>query len=69
MTGSRTTCREPLLALLTALVALFVVTPMVVSVLAGLVSNYSTGLRSGLTLRWFVQVWDSYGGTVGASLS
>lgn len=69
MSSARTTRREPLLALLTAAVVVFVVTPMIVSVLAGLVVNYSTGLRSGLTVRWFVQVWDSYGGTVGASLA
>ncbi|KAF1021555.1 MAG: Inner membrane ABC transporter permease protein YdcV [Paracidovorax wautersii] len=42
--------------------------PIVLSVAAGLVNNYATGLRSGLTLRWLAEVWDNYGGTVGLSL-
>jgi len=37
--------------------------------MAGLVNNYSTGLKSGLTLRWLGEVWDNYGGTVGWSLA
>lgn len=60
---------SPLLLVVTLLVTLFMVAPMVVSVLAGLVNNYSGGLRSGLTLRWLEQVWESYGSTVGASLA
>ena len=56
------------LAALTGLVTLFMLAPMVLSVMAGLVHNYSVGIRSGLTLRWLAEVWDSYGGTVGASL-
>jgi putative spermidine/putrescine transport system permease protein len=36
--------------------------------MAGLVENYSVGIRSGLTLRWLQEVWDNYGNTVGASL-
>jgi putative spermidine/putrescine transport system permease protein len=54
--------------LLTALVAVFMVAPIALSVLAGLVNNYSAGLQSGLTLRWLGEVWALYGGTVGASL-
>lgn len=42
--------------------------PILVSVMAGLVNNYNRGLESGLTLRWVRQVWEVYGGTVGASL-
>jgi putative spermidine/putrescine transport system permease protein len=53
---------------LTALVALFMVAPIALSVMAGLVNNYSAGLRSGFTLRWIGEVWDHYGGTVGWSL-
>ncbi len=61
--------QAPLLLLgLTALVALFMVAPIGLSVMAGLVNNYSTGLRSGLTLRWLGEVWENYGGTVGWSL-
>ena len=58
----------PLLALLTAAVALFMLIPIGLSVLAGLVVNYNAGLKSGLTLRWLGEVWETYGGTVGASL-
>jgi putative spermidine/putrescine transport system permease protein len=53
---------------LTALVAVFMIAPIALSVLAGLVNNYSVGLKSGLTLRWLHEVWDNYGGTVGWSL-
>lgn len=60
--------RAPLLFSITALVTLFTVAPMVLSVTAGLVNNYSTGLASGLTLRWFEEVWGNYGDTVGRSL-
>jgi len=42
--------------------------PIALSVMAGLVNNYSAGLKSGLTLRWLSEVWENYGGTVGASL-
>ncbi|CAN7451371.1 ABC transporter permease [Polaromonas sp. LjRoot131] len=59
---------SPLLMLLTALVAVFMLAPIALSVLAGLVNNYSAGLKSGLTLRWLVEVWELYGGTVAASL-
>ena len=58
----------PLLAL-TALVAVFMLAPIALSVMAGLVNNYSTGLSSGLTARWLGEVWDLYGGTVGWSLA
>jgi putative spermidine/putrescine transport system permease protein len=53
---------------LTALVSVFMLAPIALSVLAGLVNNYSTGLASGLTLRWISEVLDVYGGTVAASL-
>ncbi|WP_411884416.1 ABC transporter permease [Polaromonas sp. YR568] len=59
---------SPLLMLLTALVAVFMLAPIALSVLAGLVNNYSAGLKSGLTLRWLGEVWELYGGTVAASL-
>lgn len=60
--------RTPWLLALTGLVALFMLAPIVLSVLAGLVNNYSVGLRSGLTLRWLGEVWELYGSTVGWSL-
>jgi putative spermidine/putrescine transport system permease protein len=65
----KTGSRSPLLLGITTLVALFLFAPMVLSVLAGVVNNYSGGLRSGLTLRWLGEVWELYGGTVGASLA
>lgn len=60
---------SPLLLVLTALVTLYIVVPILVSVKAGLVNNYSSGLESGLTLRWLEQVWEVYGGTVRWSLA
>lgn len=54
---------------LTGLTAVFMLAPIGLSVLAGLVNNYSVGWSSGLTLRWLSEVWDSYGGTVGWSLA
>ncbi|MFO6420054.1 ABC transporter permease [Hylemonella sp. W303a] len=57
----------PLLAF-TALVAMFMLAPIALSVAAGLVNNYSTGLASGFTTRWLMEVWELYGDTVGWSL-
>ena len=59
---------SPFLLLVTLLVALFMLAPMLLSVVAGLVNNYSQGLSSGLTLRWLAAVWEGYGNTVGASV-
>jgi putative spermidine/putrescine transport system permease protein len=61
--------RSPLLFLTTASISVFMIAPILVSVLAGLVNNYSRGFESGFTLRWLVQVWEVYGDTVGASLA
>jgi len=58
----------PLLAALTALVALFTLAPMVLSVTAGLIGNYSVGLKSGFTLRWLDEVWAGYGDTIARSM-
>ncbi len=57
-----------LLPALTVLVSLFMIAPIALSVMAGLVNNYSTGLASGLTLRWLGEVLDVYGSTITASL-
>ena len=59
---------SPILFTITLIVTLFTVIPMILSVSAGLVNNYSVGLRSGLTTRWFVEVWSVYGDTVWRSL-
>ena len=58
----------PFLFTVTLIVSLFMIAPMLLSVMAGLVNNYSAGLKSGLTLRWLEEVWAVYGGTVGWSL-
>lgn len=57
-----------LLPALTVLVSLFMLAPIALSVLAGLVNNYSKGLSSSLTLRWLGEVLDVYGSTITASL-
>jgi putative spermidine/putrescine transport system permease protein len=53
---------------ITALTVLFLLGPILTSILAGLVNNYREGLGSGLTLKWIRQVWSVYGDTVGLSL-
>lgn len=60
--------RAPFLFAVTALTTLFMVAPMLLSIFAGLVNNYSVGIKSGFTLRWLTEVWEVYGGTVGWSL-
>lgn len=60
--------RSPWLALITAMVATFMMVPMVLSTLAALVENYGQGLQSGLTLRWLIQVLEQYGETISWSL-
>jgi putative spermidine/putrescine transport system permease protein len=67
MTASRR--HSPILFGATALVTLFTVAPMLVSVAAGLVGNYSAGLASGLTTRWLAQVWNLYGATAWHSIA
>jgi len=57
-----------LLPALTVLVSLFMLAPIALSVMAGLVNNYSKGLSSGLTLRWLAEVLNVYGSTITASL-
>lgn len=52
----------------TALVGAFLVVPVVLSVLAGLSENFFIGIRSGLTLRWVVQVWSLYRESIFLSL-
>jgi putative spermidine/putrescine transport system permease protein len=55
-------------ALLTACIVLFLIVPVIMSMLAGVTVNYFRGLSSGLTLRWVAQVWDLYAGSIFASL-
>ena len=59
---------SPILLAITIAVALFTIVPMALSVTAGLINNYSVGVRSGFTTRWFVEVWSVYGDTVWRSM-
>jgi putative spermidine/putrescine transport system permease protein len=52
----------------TLLVCGFLIAPVVLSILAGVTNDYLTGLRSGLTLRWIVEVWEGYRDTVFRSI-
>ena len=60
--------RSPLLFIITAAISLFMVVPVLMSVMAGLVNNYNGGIASGLTVRWVEQVLDVYGNTITASI-
>ena len=48
----------------TILVCTFLVLPVAFSILAGLTENYFVGLKSGLTLRWVLEVWALYRETI-----
>lgn len=53
---------------ITSLTALFMIVPVMLSMLAGVTQNYFAGLRSGLTLKWVEQVWQMYADTFWLSL-
>lgn len=52
----------------TILVCLFLIVPVVLSVLAGITVNFFHGLRSGVTLQWVFEVWRLYADTIFLSL-
>lgn len=52
----------------TLLLCAFLVTPILLSMLAGVTANYFVGLKSGLTLRWVEEVWRLYADTIFLSL-
>lgn len=52
----------------TLLVCAFLIVPVIQSVVAGLTENFMVGLKSGLTLRWFGQVWGLYRDTIFLSI-
>ena len=60
---------SPFLLATTVAVAVFMLAPMALSVVAGLVNNYSRGIASGFTLRWLMEVLEVYGGTIGWSIA
>jgi putative spermidine/putrescine transport system ATP-binding protein len=53
---------------LTLLVCAFLIVPVIQSVLAGLTVNYIVGVKSGITLSWFVRVWELYRDTIFRSI-
>ncbi len=48
----------------TALTCAFLIVPALMSMAAGVTENYFRGLASGVTLRWIIEVWDLYAGTM-----
>ncbi|SUA65053.1 Molybdenum transport system permease protein modB [Oligella urethralis] len=56
--------KSPWLYTLTIITLLFICVPMLVSIFAGFVNNYAIGFESGLTTKWFLQVWSSYSNTI-----
>lgn len=53
----------------TLLVCAFLIVPVVLSLMAGVTENYLQGIvKSGVTLRWVVQVWQLYSETIFLSL-
>ncbi len=50
--------------LFTLLVAAFLIVPAVLSMTAGVTTNYFLGIKSGLTLQWVAQVWELYRDTI-----
>ena len=53
---------------LTLMASAFLVIPVIQSVLAGVTTNFIFGLKSGLTLRWIVEVWNLYSDTIFRSI-
>ncbi|MDP2697057.1 MAG: ABC transporter permease subunit [Thalassospira sp.] len=49
---------------LTLLLCLFILVPIVMSMLAGVTVNVFQGLKSGLTLRWVGEVWMLYSDSI-----
>lgn len=54
--------------IVTLLTAAFLLVPTIQSVLAGVTVNYFQGLKSGLTLKWIVEVWELYAGSIFLSI-
>ena len=53
---------------LTVLTCLFLIVPIGMSILAGVTENYFIGVKSGLTLRWVIEVWALYRETIFLSI-
>ena len=52
----------------TLAVGAFLLTPVALSMLAGLTADYLVGIKSGLTLKWIFAVWEGYRETIFRSL-
>ena len=52
----------------TLLVCAFLVVPVIMSIMAGVTTNYFVGIKSGLTLRWVGEVWSLYSETIWRSI-
>ncbi len=52
----------------TLLVCAFLIVPIFLSLLAGVTVNFQQGVKSGLTLKWVVEVWGLYADTIFLSL-
>ena len=61
--GRRSLAGAPALIVVTLAVCLFTLAPMLLSVSAGLMSNYAQGVAGGWTTRWLQEVWSLYAGT------
>lgn len=48
----------------TLCVCAFLIVPVLMSALAGITVNHFVGVKSGLTLRWIIEVWNGYGDTI-----
>lgn len=48
----------------TLCVCAFLIVPVLMSALAGITVNHFVGIKSGLTLRWIIEVWNGYGDTI-----
>jgi putative spermidine/putrescine transport system permease protein len=54
--------------IVTLLTAAFLLVPTIQSVLAGVTVNYFQGFKSGLTLKWIVEVWELYANSIFLSI-
>ncbi len=52
----------------TLLVCAFLIVPVVLSAMAGVTENFFHGIKSGVTLKWVVEVWKLYADTIFLSL-
>lgn len=54
--------------LVTLLLCLFLIVPVALSMAVGLTRNYIRGFKSGWTVDWVAQVWETYHASIWMSL-